>query len=117
VHGKLGDVWDGYRLATAKARCVFTHSSKDDLIARVFESLAMKKPLVCNRVSALGNHFVDGVHLISFPSNDLWTAALAVESVLDRPEEAKEMAERGWKKVRGETYDARVEEVLEVIGV
>jgi spore maturation protein CgeB len=39
-----------------------------------------------------------------------------VEDVLDHPDKAREMAERGYEKVQGETYDARVEEVLEVIG-
>jgi len=116
VYAKLGDIWDDYREATCKARCVYTHSSQDDLIARVFESLAMRRPLVCNAVSALPRHFTNTVHLLTFPSNDLWSAVQRVEDVLDHPEEAREMAERGWKKVQGETYDARVEELLEVVG-
>jgi hypothetical protein len=116
VYSKLGDIWDDYRVATAKAQCVFTHSSQDDLIARVFESLAMKKPLVCNMVSALPRHFTDTVHLITFQSNDIYSAVRRVEDVLDHPDKAREMAERGYEKVKGETYDARVEEVLEVVG-
>ena len=75
----------------------------------------MKKPLVCNMVSALRRHFTDTVHLLTFPSNDMWSAVCRVEDVLDHPEEAAEMAERGYRKVKGETYDARVEEILEVV--
>ena len=116
VHEKLGDIWDEYRQAVCKARCVFTHSSKDDLIARVFETLAMRRPLVCNAVSCLRRHFTDTVHLLAFPSDDLRAAVYMVEEVLEHPDEAEEMAERGWKKVQGETYDARVEQILEVVG-
>jgi len=114
VYAKLGDIWDEYRIATCKARVVFTCSSRDDLIARVFETLAMHKPLVTNRVSALEDFFTPGEQLMAFDSLD--EGKEQIKWLLAHPKEAEEMAQAGYEAVQGHTYDARVQEILEVTG-
>jgi hypothetical protein len=112
----MGAIWDEYRIETALARVVFTHSSQDDLIARVFETMAMKKPLVTNYTSALTTYFMPPLDCMAYEPNDLDTALKQIESLLNNPEVAAAMAQDGRNAVNGHTYDARVKELLEVIG-
>lgn len=114
VYRRLGDIWDDYRRSICSAPICFTWSSKQDLIARVFEGLAMKRLVVTNRVPDLRRFFREDMDLVAFSTHQE-----AVEKVLhyqDNPADALEIAERGFNQVQGHTYTTRLHEVFEYIG-
>ena len=109
----LGPCFDEARTLYAQAPIGFNWSSKQDLTARVFELLGMKRLAVVNWVPDLERFFEIGDHLIAFRSLEG-----AVEQILyfrQFPEEAKKVAARGHEQVKSHTWDARIEQILEAI--
>jgi len=110
----LGYIFDEYRQITCQSRCVVSWSSRLDLIARVFEAMAMKVPLVTNRIPALDRHFIEDEHYLGFISQE--EAYSQVNWILQHPKEAMEMAERAYVEVMAKhTYRQRINTILEDI--
>ena len=112
VFYEIGAVYDEYRMIYNQSRLAISWSSLDDLIARVFESLAMQIPLVTNRVSDLENHFEDGKHLYIFDNLD--QAEARVHMALANYDDALQTAHNGYRKVvGGYLYKHRIEQILQ----
>lgn len=122
VYCGLGLVFDEYREMYNQAPFALAWSSQQDLCARVFEGAAMGRVVVTNRVPDLGKFFRvsdpsslrnEDTDLIAFSS-----VGEAVEKVMychERPDELQEMAARGRAAVEPHTWDARLDEVLNVL--
>lgn len=111
VYAKVGDVYNEYQEIYAKSRVAFSWSSRDDLIARVFESMLMAVPLVCNRVPDLPTHFIEDEHYYGF--NDINEAENQVMRALGDYDTAQEMAWNAHRKVDAQhLYDYRVSQIL-----
>ena len=112
----IGPVYDEYRKIYNQSKVAISWSSLDDLIARVFEALAMQLPLVTNRVSDLSTHFVDGEHLRVFDTIE--QAEELVMWCLNNYDEALHMAHNGYRKVKAKyLYKHRIEQVLQDCGL
>lgn len=105
-----GPAFDEYRRLVCSAPIGFSWSSKDDLIARVFELLAMRRLAVVNRVPYIGEIFEPGRDLVVFGSAD--EAVQQIVTHLDNPGLAETIRDNGHKVVRPHTYDARVQTIL-----
>lgn len=109
----LGPCFDEARALYAQAPIGFNWSSKQDLTARVFELLGMKRLAVVNWVPDLDRFFETGKHLIAFDNLEA-----AVERIIyyhKSPEEAEKIAAAGHEQVQSHTWDARIEQILEAI--
>ncbi len=118
VNYRIGDIWDEYRIENNKAKIGLIWSSRLDVIARVFEVMAMRLVPVMNRIpglSALG--FVEGRHYLGFS-----TLEEAVEKVMwakENPDFAKQIANQAYQFVYENkmTWDNRVDYILEKVGL
>jgi hypothetical protein len=111
VHYELGIVFDEARQIYNQAPIGLNWSSLNDLTARVFELLGMKRIAVVNWVPDLDKHFQDGIDLITFRS--LQEAVAKVKWCLEHPALAGAIAERGHQTVQRQSWDVRVNQILE----
>lgn len=105
-----GPVYDEARALYNQAPIGLNWSSLEDLTARVFELLGMKRLAVVNDVPDLKRFFRSGVDLITFISLEE-----AVDQVLyyrDNPDAGRKIANIGHETVKGHTWDHRIEQVL-----
>ena len=111
VFYETGIVYDKYQEAYAKSRLAFSWSSKLDLIARVFEAMAMDVPLVCNHVPDMELFFEDGVDYYGF--DNLEQAEAQIFMALANYEDAKMVSKNAHTKVMADhLYDHRIEQIL-----
>jgi hypothetical protein len=113
VYYDNGPVFDEYRELYCSSKIGLNWSSKMDLNARCFELLAMKVCAVMNLVPDLKTFFVPDDHFISFL--DINEAETKILSLLENEDKRNEIAEAGYRKVQGHTYDARVQQMLEIM--
>ena len=113
VFGKLGVVYDEYRERYAEGKMAFNWSSKEDLPARFWEALAMKKPLLTNITPDMKilEGLEEGKHYIGF--DGLEDAIKKARYYLGHPEKLKEIAEAGHEWVKPHTWNARAELLIE----
>lgn len=107
-------VFDEYREIANRARIGLNWSSLNDLNARVFETPAFGLAMVTNRVPDLPLFLTEDQDYLGFSN-----LAEAVDKVLylkDNPAEIERLAKNGHEKIKNETYDARVEQVLRECG-
>lgn len=107
---ETGPAFDEYRRAVCSAPIGFSWSSRQDLVARVFELLAMRRLAVVNWVPFLDQYFTTGEHLVSFSSVD--EAVAHVSYYLDHPGEMETIRDAGRLAVLPHTYDARIDQLL-----
>lgn len=110
VYYDLGPAFDEARALYNQAPIGLNWSSRDDLTARVFELLGMRRLAIVNRVPDLNTFFVDGQDLVA--CDDLGEAAEKVRHYLDHPEEAQTIAKQGYEAVQAHTWDARIDQIL-----
>lgn len=106
----LGPSFDEARVLYNQAPIGLNWSSLQDLTARVFELLGMKRLAIVNDVPDLPKFFQDGKDLITFVGLEE-----AIEKVMyyhTHPHEAKAIAEQGYETVKPYTWDARVAQIL-----
>lgn len=70
VNFQLGPIFDEYRQESRKAFIGLNWSSLNDLVARVFEIMAMGLVPVINRVPDIGEFFEDGVDYFGFDTQE-----------------------------------------------
>lgn len=109
-----GPIFDEARVAYNRGRIGLNWSSLNDLNARAFEIPAMKLAPVMNLVPDIGRFFDQGIHYQGF--TNLQEAVEAVMWLKDNPGKCKDMADDAYKNVQGQTYDARIELLLEECG-
>jgi hypothetical protein len=112
VYYGLGEIYDEYRQRYNSSRVALSWSSLLDLPARVWEAMAMKSPLVTNRVPDLVNFFVEGEDYLGF--DDVVEATKKAEQLMDSPELAQSLAESAYEKAsKFGTWDERVKQILQ----
>jgi len=107
----LGPVYNEAREWYSQASIGLNWSSKEDLVARVFELLGMRRLAVVNRVPDLPLFFQDGKDLVVF--DNLQSAVEKVMYYHTHPDELEAIACQGHKAVQPHTWDARVAQILE----
>ena len=114
VFSQLGVVYDEYRATYNKGKIAFNWSSKDDLPARFWEGMAMKRAVLTNIVPDMGDITAkEGEHYIGF--RDLDEAIIKAKYYLEHEDKLKEIAENGYKWVQPHTWTARAELLIELI--
>jgi len=110
VYHNNGPVYDEARLLYNQAPIGFNWSSKQDLTARVFELLGMKRLAVVNSVPDLDEFFVDGQDLVVF--TNLIDAVNKIIYYLNNLQKTQEISISGHSAVQPHTWDARIEQIL-----
>ncbi len=113
----IGLVWDEYRIENNKATIGLNWSSLQDINARIFEIMAMKRVPVINRLPFLDKlGFYENRHYLGFDS--IQEAIEKVDWVLNNPEQAEFIANNAYNLVHNNhTYELRVEEILKTVGL
>lgn len=107
----IGPVYEQARALYNQSLMGINWSSLNDLTARVFELLGMRRLAVVNHVPDLERFFRPGIDLIAFTS-----LGEAVEQIMyyrDNPEAARKIANIGHTVVQKHTWDNRVKVILE----
>ena len=115
VHYSIGSIFDEYREINNKSKIGLNWASKLDLNARAFELPAMGICPVQNTVPDMKNFFVAGEHYLEF--TDVDSAEKQVMAALADDDMRQEIADNAYRKVQNHTYDARVAEILERVGL
>lgn len=118
-----GPIFDEYREENNKAKIGLNIASSQDLNARVFELMAMGLCPVINNVPDLSKHFTEGVDYVGFDTTE--EAAYKVKKLLETPEAIKSISKQAhdsvWELgINGfptHSYDARLQELLQVMGM
>ena len=115
VFNKLGLLYKEYAEAYNSGIIAFNHSSLLDVPARFWEGLAMGNLVLTNIVPELQiiaekYGIKPNVHYVPYSSID--EAIQKTDYYLRHPEEATKIQQAGKKAVQGNTYAARVEEIL-----
>lgn len=108
-----GPVFDEARALYNRGRIGLNWSSLNDLNARVFEIPAMKLYPVINNVPDIFQHDFLKHHAIFHNMHE------AIEKVVwakEHPEDAERNAIAAYELIQGQTYDARVQQILEESG-
>ena len=114
VLNTLGLIYDEYVEVYNQGKIAFNWSSKEDLPARFWEGLAMRRLVLTNRVPDLKLlDFKDDIDYIGFDTVDEAVEKAVYYSC--HPKEREAIAYRGWKKVKEHTYHKRAEEMLSII--
>lgn len=111
VYYDLGPCFDEARAIYNQAPLAINWSSKNDLTARVFELLGMRRLAVVNNVPDLPRFFRDGKDLVTFTS--LEEAIEKILHYLANEDQLEAIARQGHETVRPHTWDARIEQILE----
>ena len=96
-----------------KAKIGLVWSSREDVIARVFEVMAMRMVPVMNRLSGLDYlGFEEGRHYLGFSTME--EAVAQVQWAVGNPKFAEQIANQAYFFVneRGMTWDNRVKQIL-----
>lgn len=108
-----GPIFDEARALYNSGRIGLNWSSMNDLNARAFEIPAMKLYPVVNNVSDLFQHHFFQTHAIFSNMGE------AIEKVVwakEHPEDAQRNATAAYELIQGQTYDARIQTILEESG-
>jgi len=115
VYYNIGPIFDEYRELYNLSRVGINWASRLDLNARAFELAAMGICSVQNTVPDMRNFFVPGEHYLEF--NNLESGEEQVLLALSDKAMREEIATAAFRKVQPHTYDARVSEILETVGL
>lgn len=107
---------EAYCRALCRGRLAFNSSIAQDVNMRVFEALAVGRPLLMNRdaaVNGLFDLFEDGKHLITYDDDDLIAVA---RRYLGDARGCEAVAQAGLEEVLAKhTYDHRVAAILDTV--
>jgi hypothetical protein len=113
VNYRIGDIYDEYREENNKAKIGLIWSSMQDVIARVFEVMAMRMIPVMNRLPGLDFlGFEDGRHYLGFSTME--EAVMQVKWAKEHPDFANQIANNAYQFVHEHnmTYDQRINQIL-----
>lgn len=115
VYYGIGEIYDEARRLYSQSAISLCWSSMQDLPARFFEGMAYRTLLLSNRIQDSTLHFVRGSEFVEFDS--IPDAIEKVNYYLAHPDEMKQIAEAGYNAVKSHTWDARVQTILETVGL
>lgn len=115
VFYSIGEIFDEYRERYNKSLVGINWSSKLDMNARVWELAAMGVLAVQNTVPDMRSFFVPGDHYLEF--TDAVSAEKQVLLALSDKDMMQEIVDRAYSKVQPHTYDARIQQILERVGL
>jgi len=118
VNGSYKHRWPYTAEAMGACRVLFNHGQKHDLNLRIFESLAMNRPLIndVDRSSGIEQIIVSGTHYVPYQSYSYHGLIEAMTWVMNNPERAKEIALAGYHEIKkNHLVSNRVDQILEVI--
>ena len=115
VHYSIGEIFDEYRAEYNKSLVGINWASKLDMNARVWELAAMGVLAVENTVPDMRSFFVPGEHYLEF--TDVNGAEKQVLLALSDKDMMQEMIDKAYNKVQPHTYDARIQQILERVGL
>lgn len=112
----LGYVYDEFVMLYNTGLIAFNWSSKNDLPARFWEGLAMRRLVLTNRVPDLQlfKDLKEDRDYLAFSSTD--EAVAAVKMVMKKPDLIEKIAASGYKHVKPHTYKNRVKDMLKDVG-
>jgi hypothetical protein len=126
VHFSNGEIFDEYRAINNSSHIGLNWSSLDDLNARAFEIPALGTIPVMNRVTDMGlpqHSYFDFAYLFESENQTQSKSAFVsgavekVKYVMDNLEQAKKQTDEMRKLIAGETYDARIQQILDECGM
>lgn len=111
--------WPNTAVAMAACKNLFNHQQKHDgPNLRVLESMAMKRPLVCDNdpSSGMDRLFTPGVHYIPYESYTYNGLKEAMQFVMNNPKKAETIAELAYERVKkSHLVEHRIEQIMEVV--
>ena len=111
VYNALGTVYDEYVETYNKGGIAFNWSSKNDLPARFWEGLAMRRMVLTNHVPDIDLlELKDGIHYVSF--NGVEDAVAKAKYYSENTKERDAIAYRGWKAVKPHNYHNRIKTII-----
>jgi hypothetical protein len=111
VFNSLGLVYEDYTKAYNKGKIAFVYSSKEDLPARFWEGLAMRRMVLVNRVPDLNEfNFKEDEDYVGFSSIEEAVEKAVYYAKHDRLR--IKIAESGYKKVKPHTYAERARRII-----
>ncbi len=114
VLNTLGLIYEDYVKAYNKGKIAFVYSSKEDLPARFWEGLAMRRLVLANRVPDLQElEFKEGEDYVGFSTIEEAVEKAKYYSVNDS--ERERIALNGWKKVQPHTYQERCKTIIKAM--
>lgn len=110
-----GLAFDEYREFCNRGLIGLNWSSREDIIARVYEYMAMRVPMITNRIPLIEKIVPDTVRGLLF--DDVSSAVSQFERLYKDDDLREGIITRAYKWVTegGNTYDDRIEKVLEVV--
>ena len=114
VMSTLGLIYEEYVQTYNQGLIAFNWSSKQDLPARFWEGLAMKRLVLTNIVPDIEKlGFKEGVHFVGFSSVE--EAVEKAKFYTSNTHLAEKIAHDGWERVKPHTYKERAKKMVEVI--
>lgn len=111
--------WPATPVAMAGCRFLFNHQQKHDgPNLRVMESMAMKRPLICDRdpISGLDKLFQANVHYIPYESYTYLGLEDAMKWCMENPKKAQTIAEVAYQRVKkSHLVEHRIQQIMEVV--
>ena len=111
----IGLIFSEYRQVYNESRIALSWSTLDDTPARFYEGLAMKLPLVANATPDALQLFTAGVDFLGF--NTMEGAEHLILSLMKSDLMREELSTSGYEAVKSHTYDARIQTILETVGL
>lgn len=115
VYYSIGDVFDDYRLKNCQSKVGLNWSTLNDMNARTFELLAMGIPSVQYKTPDMDYYFKDQWDYIGI--SNMHEAVEGVLHLLENPDLAETIAKRGLEAVKPHSYENRVTQILETVGL
>lgn len=116
VYYDIGKVFDEYRYLYNSSKVALCWSSLLDLPVRVFEAMGMARPLVVNRnIPDLHILFKEGKHFLAFDTVE--EGISQVQYLLNNPGFADDMRWAAHTAVGVHTWDDRVRQMLQYMGL
>lgn len=119
INGPYRHKWPHTALAMANCRFLFNHGQKHDINLRIFESMAVGRPLISDSdpVSGIDKLFKGGGHYIPYQSYSYHGLDEAMEWAMSHAASSKAIADEAYTEVAtNHTIKNRVQQILEVIG-
>lgn len=111
VYYSIGEIYDDYRMYYNQSNLALNWSSLQDMPARAWEAFAMGNLLLTNRVPDMRTFFMEGDHYLGFDTLD--EAVEKAKWAIENPKKAQQIANAGHRKVNGNSWDKRVQQLLE----
>jgi len=116
VYSGLGDIYEDYVNLYNQGIIAFNWSSKEDLPARFWEGLAMRRLVLTNRVPDLNElEFKEDEDYLAFSTIE--EAVDKVKIIMNKPHLLDKIAQNGYLKVRPHTYANHLKKMLKEVGL